>query len=208
MAYDLEEQESLAEIKAWWEKWGTLILTIVTAACLVAAGLRGWQWYQMKQSADAGSLYSMMIQANNNKDQPRVQNLAVKLQEDYAGTAFAGMGALLAAYSAEQNSKPGDAIKDLQWIIDNKDYPELHTVASVRLASVYLDQGSYEQALNILNAVKNPDAEKALVEDRKGDVYIAMGDREKAKESWTEALRSCTTTNPLGKIIQIKLQAL
>ncbi len=22
MAYDLEEQESLAEIKAWWEKWG------------------------------------------------------------------------------------------------------------------------------------------------------------------------------------------
>lgn len=25
MAYDLEEQESLAEIKAWWEKWGNLI---------------------------------------------------------------------------------------------------------------------------------------------------------------------------------------
>ena len=35
MAYDLEEQESLAEIKAWWEKWGNLILTVVTVACLV-----------------------------------------------------------------------------------------------------------------------------------------------------------------------------
>ena len=32
MAYDLEEQESLAEIKAWWEKWGNLILTVVTPA--------------------------------------------------------------------------------------------------------------------------------------------------------------------------------
>ena len=60
MAYDLEEQESLSEIKAWWEKWGTLILTIVTVACLAAAGMRGWQWYQMKQSADAGSLYSLI----------------------------------------------------------------------------------------------------------------------------------------------------
>ncbi len=208
MAYDLEEQESLAEIKAWWEKWGTLILTVVTIACFVAAGLRGWQWYQMKQSADAGSLYSMMIQASNNKDQTRVQNLSDKLQEDYAGTAFAGMGSLLAAYSAERNNKTADAIKDLQWVIDSDDYPELKTIASVRLASLYLDQGSNEQALQVLNAIKNPDAEKALVEDRKGDVYIAMGDKAKAKESWTEALKACTTTNPLARVIQIKLQAL
>lgn len=208
MAYDLEEQESLAEIKAWWEKWGTLILTVVTIACFVAAGLRGWQWYQMKQSADAGSLYSMMIQASNNKDQTRVQNLSDKLQQDYAGTAFAGMGSLLAAYSAERNNKTADAIKDLQWVIDSDDYPELKTIASVRLASLYLDQGSNEQALQVLNAIKNPDAEKALVEDRKGDVYIAMGDKAKAKESWTEALKACTTTNPLVRVIQIKLQAL
>ena len=39
MAYDLEEQESLAEIKAWWEKWGNLILTVVTVACLCAAAV-------------------------------------------------------------------------------------------------------------------------------------------------------------------------
>ena len=46
MAYDLEEQESLAEIKAWWEKWGNLILTVVTSpACALpvfkaGAGIR------------------------------------------------------------------------------------------------------------------------------------------------------------------------
>ena len=56
MAYDLEEQESLAEIKAWWEKWGNLILTVVTVACLCAAGFQGWRWYQMKESTDAGVL--------------------------------------------------------------------------------------------------------------------------------------------------------
>jgi predicted negative regulator of RcsB-dependent stress response len=69
MAYDLEEQESLAEIKAWWEKWGNLILTVVTVACLCAAGFQGWRWYQMKESTDAGVLYAQMIQASNMKDE-------------------------------------------------------------------------------------------------------------------------------------------
>ena len=29
MAYDLEEQEQIAQIKAFWEKWGTLITGVV-----------------------------------------------------------------------------------------------------------------------------------------------------------------------------------
>ena len=71
--------------------------------------------------------------------------------------------------------------------------------------------GKQERLLRIISESERsdfPDAEKALVEDRKGDAYIAMGNKEKAKECWTEALRACTTTNPLAKIIEIKLQAL
>ena len=81
MAYDLEEQESLAEIKAWWEKWGNLILTVVTVACLCAAGFQGWRWYQMKESTDAGVLYAQMIQASNMKDEARVQAIAGRLHD-------------------------------------------------------------------------------------------------------------------------------
>lgn len=73
MAYDLEEQESLAEIKAWWDKWGTLILSVVTAVCLAVAAMQGWRWYQAKESADAGTLYAQMIQAVNAKDNGRAQ---------------------------------------------------------------------------------------------------------------------------------------
>ena len=106
MAYDLEEQESLAEIKAWWEKWGNLILTVVTVACLCAAGFQGWRWYQMKESTDAGVLYAQMVQASNMKDEARVQAIAGRLHESYASTTYAGMGALLAAHNAETVSMP------------------------------------------------------------------------------------------------------
>ena len=147
MAYDLEEQESLAEIKAWWEKWGNLILTVVTVACLCAAGFQGWRWYQMKESTDAGVLYAQMIQASNMKDEARVQAIAGRLHESYASTTYAGMGALLAAHNAETVGKYAEAEKALKWIVESDKYPELKPLASVRLAGVYLDEGKYDQGL-------------------------------------------------------------
>jgi hypothetical protein len=41
MAYDLEEQEQLATIKAFWRQYGSLLLTAVTVVLLAIAGWRG-----------------------------------------------------------------------------------------------------------------------------------------------------------------------
>ena len=49
MAYDLEEQESLAQLKAWWDKWGNLTLSCITVICLAFAGYNGWHWYKRYQ---------------------------------------------------------------------------------------------------------------------------------------------------------------
>ena len=39
MAYDLEEQEQLAAIKAWWAQYGKLVIVTVIAGLLVVGGL-------------------------------------------------------------------------------------------------------------------------------------------------------------------------
>ena len=39
-AYDLEEQEQLAELKAWWKQYGNLLINILTAGALVVLA---WQ---------------------------------------------------------------------------------------------------------------------------------------------------------------------
>jgi len=49
MALDLEEQEQLAELKAWWKQHGNLIVATVLAAALTFAGWQGWRWYQAGQ---------------------------------------------------------------------------------------------------------------------------------------------------------------
>jgi predicted negative regulator of RcsB-dependent stress response len=57
MALDLEEQEQLAELKAWWRQHGTLLVSVLLAVAIGFAGWQGWQWYQRGQSTQAGTLY-------------------------------------------------------------------------------------------------------------------------------------------------------
>ncbi|MGH6623329.1 MAG: YfgM family protein, partial [Burkholderiaceae bacterium] len=68
MAYDLQEQEQLAEFKAWWQKYGNFILTAVTVALLAFAGYNGWRWYEREQAAKAAGVYGQLEQAVRARD--------------------------------------------------------------------------------------------------------------------------------------------
>ena len=59
-AYDLEEQEQLAELKAWWKQYGNLLINILTAGALVVLAWQGWNWYQRNQSGQASAIYHVL----------------------------------------------------------------------------------------------------------------------------------------------------
>ena len=62
-AYDLEEQEQISQIKAWWDTYGNLVTGIALAAAVAAVGWQGWNWYQGKQSGEASVLYAAVQKA-------------------------------------------------------------------------------------------------------------------------------------------------
>ena len=41
MAYDLEEQEQIEQLKAFWQRWGMLMIGVVLLAILAFAGVKG-----------------------------------------------------------------------------------------------------------------------------------------------------------------------
>jgi predicted negative regulator of RcsB-dependent stress response len=57
MAYDLEEQEQLASMKAWWDKYGNFILTAATVILLGIASFNGWRWYERREAQQAAVVY-------------------------------------------------------------------------------------------------------------------------------------------------------
>ena len=81
MAYDLEEQEQLATIKAWWNQYGNLTSWIVIAALAGYSGWTGWNYYQRNQSAMASQLYEELQKAVTTKDAAKVQRAATDMQE-------------------------------------------------------------------------------------------------------------------------------
>ena len=62
-AYDLEEQEQLAEIKAWWKMYGNLVTGVLTALAIVVVGWQGWQWYQRSQATQASAIFAVLDDA-------------------------------------------------------------------------------------------------------------------------------------------------
>lgn len=186
-AYDLEEQEQIAQIKAFWNQYGNLIIVAVVLALLAIAAWRAWGWYQVSQSAQASALYTELQKAAAAGDAKKVRDAAGSLIESHPGSVYASLGALLAA---KVNFDAGDlkaARVQLQWVADKARDPEVQAVARLRLAAVLLDEKAYDDALKVL-AAKPPGSFEALFEDARGDVLAAQGKHAEARAAYQAAL--------------------
>jgi predicted negative regulator of RcsB-dependent stress response len=207
-AYDLEEQEQLAELKAWWKQYGNLIVAALVAAALVFVAWRGWHWYQGSQSAEASTTYTELQKAAAAKDTKRVRDLAGGLIENHPRTLYASLGALV---SAKAHFTAGDlktARAQLQWVAENARDPGVQAIARLRLGAVMLDEGAYDEALKTLAAAPDP-AFEFMFEDLRGDVLFAQGKRSEARTAYQAALAKAPPANDAAReLIQLKLDSL
>src|SRR5688572_24617532 len=116
--YDLEEQEQIDEIKAWWKEYRWLILLVVGVAAATFAGIQGWRVYQAKQSMESGELYSQLQAAGTAHEHKKVRDIANILAEQYPRTAYASFGALHAARAAVDDGDTAAAKTHLQWVVE------------------------------------------------------------------------------------------
>ena len=208
MAYDLQEQESLDELKAWWEKWGNLVLSVITVVCLAFAGYNGMKWWQRHQAQAASLAYSSLQTAIMQQSEvSSVEKIVDALIADAGSTVYGPMGALSASRYLESKGETAKAQELLHWVVTESDRMEYQTVARVRLAGFLIDDKKYEEAVSILSAAQPTDRQVALVNDRLGDAYFAKGDIVNARRVWEEALKHPIDPALMG-FVQLKLQAL
>jgi predicted negative regulator of RcsB-dependent stress response len=185
--YDHEEQEQLETLKAWWRDHGNKVINFALAAAVVAAAASGWRWWQDKQAGEAGALYGQLQSAAEKRDVKAVRDASVALVDNYSGTVYAGMGALLAAKLQAAEGDVKNAKAQLAWAAEKADDASLRDLARLRLAGLLLDEKAYDEALQQLN--KEPDAGfAARYAELKGDVYTAQGKKDDARTAYQAAL--------------------
>jgi predicted negative regulator of RcsB-dependent stress response len=206
MAYDLEEQEQLATLKAWWRQYGNLLTWVLIIALAGYAAWAGWNTYQRNQSAQAAQLYEELEKAVAAKDNAKVQRAAADMADKFSRTAYAQMGALAAAKSAFDASDLKTAKAQLQWIIDKGRDDEYKAIARIRLAGILLDEKAYDDGLKLLSG-DFPVQFAGAVADRRGDILIAQNKIEEARSAYQSALEKTDQRNPGRQLIQLKLDA-
>lgn len=208
MAYDLEEQEQLAALKAWWKDNGARVLYVVAAAAIAVAAWQGWRNWQASQAQQAGALYEALLKAAGSDDAKGLRDAAGSLVESYPRTLYASMGALAAARYLYDKNDPKSARAQLQWVVDKSPSDEMRDLARLRLAAVLLDEKAYDEALALL-AAKHAAPMEGQFLALKGDVLVAKGQPAEAKAAYREALQKSDGRSAAFRAsVQLRLDAL
>ncbi|HET7200023.1 MAG TPA: tetratricopeptide repeat protein [Burkholderiales bacterium] len=204
--YDLEEQEQLAALKAWWKEHGG---AVALGAILVAAAVgawNGWLWYQRSQSVQAAPLYDALQKAARANDLKATQQAAGSILEDFPRSAYAPLAALVSAKVQFQAGDLKTARAQLQWAVDHAKGDEVRAIAALRLASVLLDDKEPDAALKVLE-VKPPPSFDALYASLRGDILSVQKKPSEARAAYKAALEKADP-GPLRETLRLKLEAL
>jgi predicted negative regulator of RcsB-dependent stress response len=219
-SYDFEEQERIAELKAWWEDNRWYVFAGIAAALLAFAGYRGWIWWNARQAEDAAQMFKPVAEAAKKDGDPlkppqpqdaaasakKIEAAAQPLIAKHPGSFYASQAALIAAKAAFDAGNLAEARKQLEWVVD-KGVEEHRGVARMRLASVLSEDKKYDEALKVLDGNKD-DAFVALAADMRGDIMLAQGRLDEARAAYKLAMDKSSPRNPVKGIAETKLNAL
>ena len=208
MALDLEEQEQVAELKAWWNQWGSLITAAIVAVCVAFAAWQGWRWYERSQAAQAGGLFEALAHAAQAGDAKALRDAGGALLENYPRTMYASMGAMVAARFYFDRNDPKSCKAQLQWVVEHGRTDDMRDLARLRLANVLLDEKAYDDALKLLDE-KHGAAYDAQYAAAKGDVLVAKNQAAEAKAAYRVALdKAGAGNNGFRESVRMRLEAL
>lgn len=211
--YDLEEQEQISELKAWWEQYGKFVTAIAVIAAVASVGWQGLTWYNNKQASEAGALYFAVQAAADKGEAARTREATGQLIERFPGSVYADLAALL---SADLQFAEGDALNaraHLEWAAANGNDPVLRDLARLRLAAVLFDQGAGQDALKQLERAP-VEGLRFRFDDLRGDILALDGKPAEARKAYQAALDSLAAQggasggDPLLEVIRVKLESL
>ena len=195
MAIDdlLDEHEQSERVLEWLRRNGA---GLIGGILLGLAAIGGWKWWQQQQAnqqAQAATQYQAAIDAIAAKDtqaEAKVKALAPGVYHTLASLELTKLqvdtGRRDAAIATLRAAKPADAA--------------LAQVVNERLARLLIDAKQADAALKLVASANTP----AALEVR-GDAHFALGQRERARETYQQALAKLDVASPNRRLLELKL---
>jgi predicted negative regulator of RcsB-dependent stress response len=205
---DLEEQEQLDQLKAFWKQYGNLITWLLVLLLGGYAAWNGWKLYQRDEGQKAGSLYDELDRAAQAGDSDRATRIFADMKERYPRTTFTQQAGLVAARVAAEKGQYDAASASLAWVADKAGDDEYRAIARLRLAGLLLDTKKYEEALKQVDAVSGGPEFIALANDRRGDILLTQGKSAEAQAAYLKAWTAMDPKLDYRRVVEAKLNML
>ena len=200
------EEEQIETLKKWWAENGRAIILGVLIGGGAIFGWRWWESYQLQQAQTASIDYQDVLSEFNNGNAKRVGAGVQSLRNDYASTPYAALASLLVAKLAVDGNDLDGAVEALRWAMQNSPEQDVRNIATLRLSRVLSAQENYDEAFNLLNR-EFPMTYTALVEEVKGDIWVAQGNPALARAAYARA-QAANQTQGNSSLLQMKLDDL
>jgi predicted negative regulator of RcsB-dependent stress response len=203
---DLEEQEQLDKIKAFWKQFGNIISGVLILIFGSIAVYNGYQWWQRDKAVQAAGMYDEVERAAKGGDPAKISRAFADMKERFGGTTYAAQAGLLSAKALYEKGQAEQAKAPLEWVASNAADESYRAIAKLRLASLLFEGKAYDAALKNLDGL--PKEFDALASDRRGDILLAQGKRDEAKVAFEKAYKGMDERSEYRRLIEVKLNAL
>jgi len=204
---DLQEQEQLDQLKAFWASYGNLLTWVLIAALGAYAAWNGWNWWQRDQAGQAAAMFDQLDKAAGQQDADQSVRIFTDMKQRYPRTTYTSQAGLLTAKVAFDKGQSDAALGALAWVGANGSDASYQALAHLRAAAILLDQKKFDDALQQLDAVAAPEF-AALASDRRGDVLFAQGKKDAARAAYEQAFQGMDVKVQYRRLIEAKLTAL
>lgn len=205
--YDLEEQEQLAQIKHFWNRYGNLIAGVLIVVFGGIAAFNGWNYWQRTQASKAAILFDQVERASLAKDKALMERSITDIKTQFGRTVTASQAALLVAGTYVDMGEPDAAKAALQWVAESSKDAEYQGIARLRLAALAIEAKQWDDANRWLSFAFG-ESLKPLAADRQGDVWALQGQADKAKTEYQKAWDTMDKNSEYRRLLAVKLASL
>jgi predicted negative regulator of RcsB-dependent stress response len=201
------EQEQVEKLKQWWKTYGNALVLGIALGLAILFGNKYWTDYKQQRAASASALYDQLLEDYRKKAFDDARKTAGKIINEYAATPYAGLAAMMLAradFDAKQNE---EVQRQLRWVVDNASDTGARHVARLRLARLLAADGKTDAALALIT-IKDIAGFESSYEELRGDLLVAKGDKQGAREAYARAIKHLDARSPYLPVLNMKLDDL
>lgn len=208
------DEEQAEALKQWLNENGKSLVVGLVVSLAAVFGYQSWQTTTIEKGEAVSVIYQDLVELVDispleeftQEQESTLRHLANTLKKEHEGTSYSVFAALHLAKLAVDDHDLDAAEQELSWALDHASDEAVEHIVRQRLSRVLLSKDEPERAQEVISTAQEASYSSSY-EEIKGDVYLQLDQKSKAREAYQKAMDSMVE-GASSPILEMKLSDL